>query len=507
MPFTVSYNITAIDFFSKKIKQMGKMLDKFKGKLKNLGDESNLGDLSVFLRKTMESTKDINKFLSGFGDSIKTDKLSKFNRFLFSTGNIAASAGAKIRNMFPHGRFGKYIGKGAAGLAIASGFIGTDEINKIKLRLAPLVSSMSKVTTAIDAMRMMSIKTGKSFRELSDSYRLLLEGGSNEDKAIKTLKSLTGISYYTNLPMTEFAKMYSKVMEGHGAGEAFRMLLRRGVNLYKPLYSSMYQGKKLSNLGPIQFAHQMQMLNAYVESRAFTLPKFQAVMDLYSHKYMQGMTKKYTETTFSGELSRITASFHQLTTSMGMSITKTLHLHAALNAMSHSMSYLVQRFVKFSNAHPTVAAAASIGAISAIGVAGVKSIKRLWCAFKSGTTIMQKGSMLVKEVFNEFSRFFGLFAKAGALLSRVLAPVATVESLISPATVGDGTLKAYKSITRPDDIEAKLKELYSNKEDKSYVKIDVVAHNADVKSIKKRNITPSVFDVAALGQNQYRLST
>lgn len=534
MAFKVSYNITAIDKFSKVIKKIQKNFDHLGKKLSGSGGSlNNINDKTQSLQKNLNKVqahgKKATESLSKMSSSIKPKSANVFNRSLMNVGNMASVVGSKIKNAFSHfGKGGDMMSKikGIAGTALVGGAIKSgSDIDADIQRLSVYTHSVKKATKVVDQLRALNIKSGQSVDSLTSSYMNLQEVFGDSKESMRVLRQATDIATLKGTDIKEITDALGTVQAQGKAGlDTFQVLKTHGLNMYDEVakaygYNFDTRSGKMATLqlmssGMISYNQFLDLLNKKMK-------------DLKIKNFAQTFSAK----TAGGEMGIIWRQLKDIFKSLGQILG--VGLLPFLKHISHSLSGIVWFFRKIADMHSMIASSAVwLGLITAISAKFLfaKSIfgdigKILRGEISFFGALKKAAQEFVRPFTWLFSKIKWLFGKSKSVAKAVEKPVerfaknaapeladigmkafGTASLLLQPTTLGDSTLRGRSGTVRgmlAPTIPADINSVQNI--NKSHVKIEFEPKNADITSVKQvDNSNTTHFDLAGLGFNTYR---
>jgi len=559
MAFKVSYNITAIDGFSRVIKKIQKNFAELNKKISgsggvfknaNTGADSLASSLNNIKQKGAKASQALGKMSS----SINTRQPSAFNRMMQNIGNSAGVASGKIGRMLSHmkpkgfGDVGVRMGAAAAaGYAVKEG----SDIQLEQMRLAPFVGGAEKAKNVVNELRVISISTGQSIDGLASGLHSFLDVGMKTPEAMQRLKQATDIAAFAGGSVDELSRIFGDVkFKGRAGAEAFQVLKDKHLDLRQELAKKM--NVDISTLGG------QKALDAYIASGQVTTKAFFDLLQAkMAHDKVTGFASKAASLPM-GELTKSWTAIKDSLTSIGEMVGNTLLpvfklVSFVLYGIASSLRWIKDNFPNLGGViFSSVFILAFIGKLLAVrkilgGIRGIfMGTNTVLGVLKDAAKAFVKPFELLWKFLSKILGFltkivgvaasFGLGAakKAKAVIapaadtaikaaakspiSRRIAGVAgaalaanpildTVASIVIPDTMGDSTrldkLKDMQVVNMAD----KYQQAISSAENvnKSHVKIEFEGKDAKINAIKQKDDSKNTFfDMSALGLNTFR---
>jgi len=397
MSFTITYSIKAVDKFSATLKNIEKNFSKLNQKvgqhnrsLQSAGKQiNNLGSryTKVFgntttqfahLHKKLRASSQLtrssivdlqNKSMklekvalqtgntfANITEKVKTRPLDVVSRKLQNVGNIALTVGSKLGFLSKMGPAGKILGVAATAAGAVGAMVTASHLKVTEMRLAPLVGGLKKAIVAIDQLRDISIKTGRSFQDTAQAYKLVAEAGFRGEAAMKLVRQSADIAALTGTSTQEIAQMYTRVQTMGTAGiETFQMLSRRGVNLYSMLGRQVF-GDKAFKIDPSDPSQQMVMrtLNAYLSAQAVRPMQFNKMLtEWVTQRGAKGEAVRMATTTLVGNLGQLKQTMVDLSRVTGMAALKSSHLIGILQLLNKGLG-LIDKIARAPERHDAI---------------------------------------------------------------------------------------------------------------------------------------------------------
>lgn len=559
MAFKVSYNITAIDGFSRVIKKIQKNFAELNKKISgsggvfknaNTGADSLASSLNNIKQKGAKASQALGKMSS----SINTRQPSAFNRMMQNIGNSAGVASGKIGRMLSHmkpkgfGDVGVRMGAAAAaGYAVKEG----SDIQLEQMRLAPFVGGAEKAKNVVNELRGISISTGQSIDGIASGLHSFLDVGMKTPEAMQRLKQATDIAAFAGGNVNELSRIFGDVQfKGRAGAEAFQVLKDKHLDLRQELAKKM--NFDISTLGG------QKALDAYIASGQVTTKAFFDLLQAkMAHDKVTGFAAKAASLPM-GEITKSWTAIKDSLTSIGEMVGNTLlpllkGVSGALSVVASSLRWIKDNFPNLGGViFSSVFILAFIGKLLAVrkilgGIRGIfMGTNTVLGVLKDAAKAFVKPFELLWKLLSKILGFltkivgvaasFGLGAakKAKAVIapaadtaikaaakspiSRRIAGVAsaalaanpildTVASIVIPDTMGDSTrldkLKDMQVVNMAD----KYPQAISSAENvnKSHVKIEFEGKDSKINAIKQKDDSKNTFfDMSALGLNTFR---
>jgi hypothetical protein len=447
LAFTVSYNIKAIDEFSKTLKDIQKNFKdfnkQFEGGFSNINDASKMASKSLndVKKKANESAKNINKMSNSF----ETRGVSKFQRMMVTVGNVSAVAGAKVKSAFSHlstgGGIGSLLRGGSVVATAGAAGMKAGEFAQEKLRLSVMVKDQSTLNDAMNQMRSIAIATNKPMSEITDSFRLLLEQGNNATQALAKMKQQLDISAYTGIAAPEITRLFTKVQQsGRATNEILDSFNEKGLQL-KGILAKM-KGMKFET------DWDKQAFDRLVASGAVTSQDLQKALKVWfdTHKEAVNMSEKMAKTGLGANVQRLISSFGDLFTSMFQALDNLIPITKAVGMLADGIEKAANWFRDLKDTHPIVS-----GLLSAlVAVAGLRvAFGGIAIALRAITGLMGVGGILggVKGLIGGVGRLVMRFTMLDIAVKGFGSIKGAITSLISPlSNVGKLALSAFNVI-------------------------------------------------------------
>ena len=504
MAFSVSYNIRAIDEFSKTLKNIKKNFSDFNQDI-STGFKKTSASSHKFnkdIESVKKNTSKVSNNLKSMSDNVKTNNLSSFDRIVQNIGNSVSNVGGKIRSSFGGMNKGGLLKGLAVGGVVTASAVKSSNLEQEQKRLSVLIPNFKNLNKYMSEMRQLAIDTNMPMSELTDSFRLLLEQGKTGKGSFKELNKQLDISAYTGISSSEITRLFTKVNQsGRVTNEILDSLNDKGLQL-KGILAKM-QGMKFDT------PFERQAFDQMVSTGAMTTKQLNIALKEWfnTHASAKGIAKTLAETGTIATLVKIKDSFFDITTSIWQSFSATTHLNGGFNFLASGMSNFANSFRDFSKNNSTTVGLLSIVAGLSFFRGSLALTKGMWKGFTSlisGKGFINSfktlGSELIKpfvEIKNVLS-FLG--SKIGSFMS-ILGRVGNSASLIlNPEIIGGGDLSKQKyDFYNNKSLKEKPKmnmnnqnntqNLYSllglgNQQMTSNVNLNIESKNANIKSIQ-----------------------
>lgn len=520
MAFSVSYNIRAIDEFSKTLKNIKKNFSSFNQEIssgfKKTGVASNKFNKDIEAVK--KNTSKVSSNLKSMSNNVRTNNLSAFDRVVQNIGNSVSNVGNKIKSSFGGIGKGGLIKGLAIGGIVASSAVKASDISQDRLRLSGLIDSSKELDNVISRLRAKSLLTNKSMTELSDTYGLLIEQGDTKKQAFSQLSRQLDLSAYTGISSNEMTDLFNRIKSsGVATTDVIEMLNRRKIALY-PLIA-----KKL-NISYEPGRIRQSVLQA-VAGGALSSKDFDEIMREYLdiHKNIKGMAQKMARTGTIAPLIRIKNAFFDVTASIWESFAATTHLNGGLNLLANGMSNFANSFRDFSKNHTTTAGLLSTIAGLSLFRGGLALTKGVWKSFISlltGKGFINSFKVLGSELLKPFIELKSIFGWLGSKFGSFIKFFGGTGAglMLTPQTIGGGDLSKrkydfYNNNLLPSKPQMNMnnqtntENLYNllgmgNQQMTSNVNLNIESTNANIKSMETQHTGGrSNFNV---GVNLYR---
>ena len=500
MAFSVSYNIRAIDEFSKTLNNIKKNFSNFNQEISGSFQKAN--NSSKNFNKNIESVKKntskISNNLKGMSNNIKTNNLSLFDRFVQNIGNSVAIVGSKIKSSFG-GISNNNLLKGlAVGGIVAGSAVKASNLEQDQKRLSVLLPNIKNLNKYMSNMRQLSIDTNKPMSELTNSFRLLLEQGKGGKSSFNDLQKQLDISTYTGISSNEITRLFTQVNQsGKITNEILNSLNDKGLQL-KGILAKM-QGMSFKT------PYERQAFDQMISTGAMTNKELNlAVKEWFNtHKDAKNISKTLTQTGTIAPLIKIKNAFFDITTSMWQSFAASTHLNNGLNVLSNKMSHFANSFRNFSQNHSTTSGFLSIIAGLSLFRGSLALTKGMWKGFASlltGQGFMNSLKVLGHELLKPFTSLKSVLGWLSSKMGEFSKFLGLSTSLmLTPQVVGGGDLSKRKydfyNQTLPEKPQMNMhnqtntETLYNllgigNQQMTSNINLNIESNNADIKSIK-----------------------
>jgi len=440
MAFSVSYNIRAIDEFSKTLNNIKKNFSNFNNKLSSEFKTSSNSSKKFCenINSIKDKTAKVSSNLKGMSNNIRTNNLSSFNRVVNNIGNSVANVGGKIKNAFQGGIKGSGLIKGlAVGGIVGASAARESSLAQEKLRLSVLVTNSNELTRSMSQMRTLAIETNKPMNELTESFRLLLEQGNSASQAFSQLKKQIDISAYTGISSEEITRLFTKVNQsGKVTNEILDSLNDKGLQL-KGILAKM-EGMKFNT------PYDKQAFDNLVSSGAITTKQLDKALKLWfkSHKAATNISESLAQTGTLAPIIKLKNAFLDLTTSIFQSFASTIHLNSGLNILANGVEKVSNYFRNLNIHHNIVAGGTSILAAFIAIRTSLISTKAMFKGFISlitGKGLLNSIKVFGSELLGIFTPLLKLKNMFGWIGSKITGTTLGAASLfLQPNTLGTG---------------------------------------------------------------------
>lgn len=440
MAFSVSYNIRAIDEFSKTLNNIKKNFSNFNNKLS--GEFKTSSTASRKFCKDINSIKDktakVSSNLKGMSNNIRTNNLSAFDRIVNNIGNSVSNVGGKIKSVFDGSIQKSSLVKGLAlGGVVGASAARESSLAQEQLRLSVLVTDSNQLTKAMSQMRKLAIQTNKPMDELTESFRLLLEQGNTASQAFSQLKKQIDISAYTGISSEEITRLFTKVNQsGRVTNEILDSLNDKGLQL-KDILAKM-EGMKFDS------PYDRQAFDNLVSSGAITSKELDKALKLWfkSHKAATNISQSLAQTGTLAPIIRLKNAFFDLTTSIFQSFASTIHLNSGLNILANGVEKASDYFRNLNIHHNIVAGGASILAAFAAIKVSIVSTKAMFKGFISlitGKGLLNSIKAFGRELLGIFTPLLKFKNFLGTIASKITgASLGAASLFLQPTSLGTG---------------------------------------------------------------------
>lgn len=555
MAFKVSYNITAIDGFSRVIKKIQKNFSELNKKISGSGGvfknaNSGAATFSSILNDIKQKGAKASEALGKMSTNIKTRQPNAFNRVLQNIGNTAGVVSGKVGKMFEHLKpkgFGELGVKAGVAATAAYGIKEGSEIELMTKRLAKYVGGNIKANETMNSLRSTSVKYGMGIDTLTESLHKFIDAGMKTPEAMKRLKQMADISALSGKPAEELARVFGQVKAtGFATSESFDVLLARGINLREMMAKEMH-------IDP-EDPFQMKAVTAKIESGIITSEEFNKLLEKYMKLHdVSGFAVEAVQTPM-GQINRSWLAIKDSISSIGQMIGD--FFIKPLTWTANAWELIAEKLRSLKDNFPNLGGVIFSGAFIILFISKLLAVRKILSGIRGifmGTNtvlgvLVDAAKAFVKpfvwlgkflgKILGFLTKIVGVAASFGlgaakkakaiiapAAKSAVKSPVArkiataagaaaaanpifdAVTSIVIPETMGDATRLDKLIDMKTYDLSDKYPKAISSAENinKSHVKIEFESKDAKINAIKQKDDSKNTFfDMSALGLNTFR---